>query len=453
MSKENINKSIKDKLHFICDKIEQVLKEYHESYEQDRLLKQTQDIYNLNNGSKINTIKNLKQNVSLIQNNLEKIYDIGKINKIESEIKKKISTLNQLTKEQNLLCNLVQKQQESIDDYSSKFTTNKEISEIRDKLQYAKEENHMNRETYKLYNSKIKGQLSKIDVLDKKSKIIRQNIEFQQRKQKKEVEKSMNGGENEEEYEENNMGENELDCLLITEKMLMLEIEQEEKNFKSEINLQNEVIEQILRRINDIKNRKNELQQRKKENDILKKIKIIKSKEKNKRKKNMHSNDKNNNNKINYKSNDYQNNINKTNKNILKYAETPKNKNDVMTIFTTNKSNSKPCDIRKFNLNNNNTLSNKQIYTSMYNFNKDIKMSNNENIINKKISPLKEIEQLQNDIKNALKNNIAIINTGKSNNNIIANEHKSNNDNLIGIGQSSDINNKKNKPFEKFIFN
>ena len=91
MSKENIGKSIKEKLQIICDKIEKVLIEYNnnESKEHD-YSRQTQDIYNINNGSKINVIKSLKQNVSLMQNNLETIYDIGKINKIESEIKKKI---------------------------------------------------------------------------------------------------------------------------------------------------------------------------------------------------------------------------------------------------------------------------------------------------------------------------------------------------------------------------
>ena len=168
MSKENIGKSIKEKLQIICDKIEKVLIEYNnnKSKEYD-YSRQTQDIYNINNGSKINVIKSLKQNVSLMQNNLETIYDIGKINKIESEIKKKNLTIKNLSKEQKILCDLIQKQQESIEDYSSKFTTNKEISEFRNQLKFAKEENHMSREAFKLLNSKIKGQLSKIDILEK----------------------------------------------------------------------------------------------------------------------------------------------------------------------------------------------------------------------------------------------------------------------------------------------
>ena len=232
MSKENLGKSIKKKLLLICEKIEQVLKEYNEYIMEGKNLDKIQDKYNINSGSKINIIKNLKQNVSLIQNNLDKIYDINKINKIESEIKKKGILLNQLSKEQDLLHNLVQKQQQSIDDYSSKFTTNKEISEIRDKLKFAKEENHVNRETFKLLNSKIKGQLSKIDVLDKKSQIIRQNIEFQQKKQKKEVEKSMNDGEEEDNY---NGNQDDLECLMVNEKMMILEIDEEERNYKNEI--------------------------------------------------------------------------------------------------------------------------------------------------------------------------------------------------------------------------
>ena len=452
MSKENSNKSIREKLHSICNKIEQILKEYNESKEQDRYLKQTQDIYNINNGSKINIIKNLKQNVNLIQNNLEKIYDIGKINKLESEIKKKISILNQLSKEQSLLYNVVRKQQESIDDYSSKFTTNKEISDVRDKLKFAKEENHMNRETYKLLNAKIKGQLSKIDVLDKKSKIIKQNIEFQQRKRKKEVEKSMNGGENEDDEEENEGDPNDLDCLILTEKMLILEIDEEEKNFKNEINHQYEIINQINERINILNNKKSEIKQKMKQKDIQKKIELNKSKERNRNKRNK---EKNINKNINNKSNDYQNKIYKTNKFLYKNGETPKNKNELINIYTNGKSNTKPFDIRKFNLNNNNiSLSNGKIYSSMYNYNNEIRMSINENNnkYNNNIFPIKEIEQLQNEIKNALKNNVAILNTDNSNEKNI-NIYKSNNDNIIKIGQSSDLNNKKSKPFEKFNFN
>ena len=472
MSKENIGKSIKEKLLIICDKIEKILIEYNykESKEQD-YSRQTQDIYNINNGSKINVIKTLKQNVSLIQNNLEKIYDIGKINKIESEIKKKNLTIKNISKEQKVLYDLIKKQQESIEDYSSKFTTNKEISEIRNQLKYEKEENHISREAFRLLNSKIKGQLSKIDVLEKKSKIIRQNIEFQQKKQKKEVEKSINGGDNEDELGEENENKDDLDYLMVTEKMLILEIDEEEKRFKNEINHQNEVIDKLIDRINAIKERKNAIKLKKKEEERIKKIKSNKNKEKNR---NKNQNNKNSRNNIIYKSNDYQKYIyNSNNKIIYKIRESPKNKNENINFYSNTKSTTKPFDIKKFNLAYNNNLSaklimdinsnisNPKIYSSMYNYISESKVNKkDDNTINKKKSPLKElkeIEQLQNEIKYTLKNNIVMINTQnieKNNDDNNEDGHKNNNDNLTKIKQNSDINNKKiTKPFEKFNFN
>ena len=457
MSKENLGKSIKKKLLLICEKIEQVLKEYNEYIMEGKNLDKIQDKYNINSGSKINIIKNLKQNVSLIQNNLDKIYDINKINKIESEIKKKGILLNQLSKEQDLLHNLVQKQQQSIDDYSSKFTTNKEISEIRDKLKFAKEENHVNRETFKLLNSKIKGQLSKIDVLDKKSQIIRQNIEFQQKKQKKEVEKSMNDGEEEDNY---NGNQDDLECLMVNEKMMILEIDEEERNYKNEINHQNELICELQDRIKEIKEKKNLIKSKIKESERLKKIQIIKSKEKmiNKSK----ENNKNNRNDLIYKSNDIQKKVYKTNKFIYKIGENPinKNKKDNNNIYSITKSSSKPFEIKNFNfiynsnssskiINEiNNNFSNGKINPPLYNYNNEANRS-------KEVSPLKEIEQLKNEIKYTLKNNIAFINSEKgdiiNNEKIVDNDKNTNK--IIIIEQKTNMNNKKNKPFEKFNFN
>ena len=467
MSKENIGKSIKEKLQIICDKIEKVLIEYNNNKSKENdYSRQTQDIYNINNGSKINVIKSLKQNVSLMQNNLETIYDIGKINKIESEIKKKNLTIKNLSKEQKILCDLIQKQQESIEDYSSKFTTNKEISEFRNQLKFAKEENHMSREAFKLLNSKIKGQLSKIDILEKKSKIIRQNIEFQQKKQKKEVENSMNAGDNEDEIGEESENRDDLNYLMVTEKMLMLEIDEEEKSFKNEINHQNDVIIKLIDRINEIKERKNAIKLKIKEDERMKKIKLNKSKEKHKNK-NQNNENKISRNNIIYKSNDYQKYIyNSNNKFICKIGESPKNKNENINFYSNTKSTTKPFDIKKFNLVYNNNLSarlimdinNPKIYSSMYNYNSETKGNkNDDNQINQQISPLKEIEQLQNEIKYALKNNVAIINIQnieKHNDESNKDGHKNNNDNIIKINQNSDINNKKNtKPFEKFNFN
>ena len=311
----------------------------------------------------------------------------------------------------------------------------------------------MSREAFKLLNSKIKGQLSKIDILEKKSKIIRQNIEFQQKKQKKEVENSMNAGDNEDEIGEESENRDDLNYLMVTEKMLMLEIDEEEKSFKNEINHQNDVIIKLIDRII-------------KEDERMKKIKLNKSKEKH-RNKNQNNENKISRNNIIYKSNDYQKYIyNSNNKFIYKIGESPKNKNENINFYSNTKSTTKPFDIKKFNLAYNNNLSarlimdinNPKIYSSMYNYNSETKGNkNDDNQINQQISPLKEIEQLQNEIKYALKNNVAIINIQnieKHNDESNKDGHKNNNDNIIKINQNSDINNKKNsKPFEKFNFN
>ena len=338
MSNNKLSCSLKEKLDLICEKIELILKKYKESAKFDKYLKQTQDIYNANSVSKIKVIKNLKQNITLIQNNLDKIYDINKINKIQSEIKKKSQAIKNLSKEQLLLCNLVKKQQESIEDYSSKFTTNKEIFDVKNKLKFEKEENHMNRETFKLIDAKIKGQLSKIDVLEKKSKIIRQNIEFQQRKQKKEFEKSINGGENEDQISsEDDINQNDLDYLMVTEKMLIIEIADEEGNFKNELNKQNIFIKKMMDKINDLKERKATIKIKKKESKRNKKMEAIKIKEK---KRTINKNE----------------NLNNT------------------------KSNTKPFDIKRFNLmysndysakiimDSNSNLSNPKIFSSVNNY-------------------------------------------------------------------------------------
>ena len=89
-----------------------------------------------------------------------------------------------MSEEQSLLCDLIKNQKKDIDDYSSKFKENKEINEMRNKLNFAKEENRLKKESYTVLNAKVKGQISKIDILEKQMDIIKQNIEYQKNKQK-----------------------------------------------------------------------------------------------------------------------------------------------------------------------------------------------------------------------------------------------------------------------------
>ena len=450
MSKGNVNtnEQLKENLKIICNKIETVLSEFKDIKE-NNVVNKTQQIYYNDQNSKINTINKLKQKIDSLQNSLDNLYDINKINKIESEIKKKISCIKKMSEEQSLLCGLIKNQKKDIDDYSSKFKENKEISEMRNKLNFAKEENHLKKESYIVLNAKVKGQMSKIDILEKQMNIIKQNIEYQKNKQKKEVEKSLNFEEDE--TEENY--KNNLDNYLITEKMLISEIGEEEKNFQNEIYQQNQIIQNLKEKINQLYEYKKQL---KKEGKI-KKIKLLKykSNEKDKNVKNF-----GNKYKTSGKSLDYKVQINNIKKFSYKPGESPKNSTQLNNINI--KVNNRPFNAIKFNeiyknINQQNyrnkNKNNDNIYSSFYE--NSLQSNKNEKTIEnkkqKKRSKISnDIEKLRNEIEFTLKNNVVFFNSpsnAKYDKNIL-NEEK----NYV-VDKNSEINYKNNnKPFEKFNF-
>ena len=450
MSKGNVNtnEQLKENLKIICNKIETVLSEFKDIKE-NNVVNKTQQIYYNDPNSKINTINKLKQKIDSLQNSLDNLYDINKINKIESEIKKKISCIKKMSEEQSLLCDLIKNQKKDIDDYSSKFKENKEISEMRNKFNFAKEENHLKKESYTVLNAKVKGQMSKIDILEKQMNIIKQNIEYQKNKQKKEVEKSLNFEEDE--TEENY--KNNLDNYLITEKMLISEIGEEEKNFQNEIYQQNQIIQNLKEKINQLYEYKKQL---KKEGKI-KKIKLLKykSNEKDKNVKNF-----GNKYKTSGKSLDYKVQINNIKKFSYKPGESPKNSTQLNNINI--KVNNRPFNAIKFNeiyknINQQNyrnkNKNNDNIYSSFYE--NSLQSNKNEKTIEnkkqKKRSKISnDIEKLRNEIEFTLKNNVVFFNSpsnAKYDKNIL-NEEK----NYV-VDKNSEINYKNNnKPFEKFNF-
>ena len=450
MSKGNVNtnEQLKENLKIICNKIETVLSEFKDIKE-NNVVNKTQQIYYNDPNSKINTINKLKQKIDSLQNSLDNLYDINKINKIESEIKKKISCIKKMSEEQSLLCDLIKNQKKDIDDYSSKFKENKEISEMRNKLNFAKEENHLKKESYTVLNAKVKGQMSKIDILEKQMNIIKQNIEYQKNKQKKEVEKSFNFEEDE--TEENY--KNNLDNYLITEKMLISEIGEEEKNFQNEIYQQNQIIQNLKEKINQLYEYKKQL---KKEGKI-KKIKLLKykSNEKDKTVKNF-----GNKYKTSGKSLDYKVQINNIKKFSYKPGESPKNSTQLNNINI--KVNNRPFNAIKFNeiyknINQQNyrnkNKNNDNIYSSFYE--NSLQSNKNEKTIENKKQEKRskisnDIEKLRNEIEFTLKNNVVFFNSpsnAKYDKNIL-NEEK----NYV-VDKNSEINYKNNnKPFEKFNF-
>ena len=446
MSKKNEIQDIKEKLKMICNKIEEVLIEYKEMKEKNNNIRTTKIFYNDSN-SKINTINKLKQKTVSLQNSLENIYNISNINKIESEIKKKIKTVNKLKEEQILLSNFLKKQKKDIDNYSSKFTENKEIFEIKNKLNLIKEEYRIKKESYIILNAKVKGQMSKLDILEKQINIIKQNIDYQKNKQKKEVEKSINT-EEEENYENNT--EDNVESLENKEQMIIDEIIEEEKNFQNEIFQQNIIIENLKERFNKAIEYQIKIKEKKKKEINLKKIKLIKQKNNEKNTKIKYLN-------TNGKSLDYKSNINQTNKFNYKYGESPKNSREINKIKIS--LNKKPFKEIKFNeiykniigQNYNKNKRNENIYRSFYDRSLE---SNNENVIcgqkhKNKIS--NDIEKLKNEITNALKNNIVFFNSPKNTTDIT---HNINNEKLNEFEINKEFNIKNNsKPFQKFNFN
>ena len=446
MSKKNEIQDIKEKLKMICNKIEEVLIEYKEMKEKNNNIRTAKIFYNDSN-SKINTINKLKQKTVSLQNSLENIYNISNINKIESEIKKKIKTVNKLKEEQILLSNFLKKQKKDIDNYSSKFTENKEILEIKNKLNLIKEEYRIKKESYTILNAKVKGQMSKLDILEKQINIIKQNIDYQKNKQKKEVEKSINS-EEEENYENNT--EDNVESLENKEQMIIDEIIDEEKNFQNEIFQQNIIIENLKERFNKAIEYQIKIKEKKKKEINLKKIKLIKQKNNEKNSKIKYLN-------TNGKSLDYKSNINQTNKFNYKYGESPKNSREINKIKIS--LNKKPFKEIKFNeiykniigQNYNKNKRNENIYRSFYDRSLE---SNNENVIygqkhKNKIS--NDIEKLKNEITNALKNNIVFFNSPKNTTDIT---HNINNEKLNEFEINKEFNIKNNsKPFQKFNFN
>ena len=446
MSKKNEIQDIKEKLKMICNKIEEVLIEYKEMKEKNNNIRTAKIFYNDSN-SKINTINKLKQKTVSLQNSLENIYNISNINKIESEINKKIKTVDKLKEEQILLSNFLKKQKKDIDNYSSKFTENKEILEIKNKLNLLKEEYRIKKESYTILNAKVKGQMSKLDILEKQINIIKQNIDYQKNKQKKEVEKSINT-EEEENYENNT--EDNVESLENKEQMIIDEIIDEEKNFQNEIFQQNIIIENLKERFNKAIEYQIKIKEKKKKEINLKKIKLIKQKNNEKNSKIKYLN-------TNGKSLDYKSNINQTNKFNYKYGESPKNSKEINKIKIS--LNKKPFKEIKFNeiykniigQNYNKNKRNENIYRSFYDRSLE---SNNENVIygqkhKNKIS--NDIEKLKNEITNALKNNIVFFNSPKNTTDIT---HNINNEKLNEFEINKEFNIKNNsKPFQKFNFN
>ena len=264
---------IKSHLKLICDKIEQGLNNYHKSKEiskekNDKTLHNSLSIIEIKPLTK--QINHYKQQTENIENELKEVYNINKVNELESNIKKKKNISKKLKKDNITLRKVVSEQSKGIDEYISKFDNTKEINEIKEKIKKEKEELKIKKDNYKETETNLKNQKIKIDNLDKKIKLIKENIEYCKKKQMKELKKNQN------QYEIKNdeikiLDEDNIDKLEEEKKKLEQENIQKEKQYKFEIKNQISTIKEMKNKIDIILMKLKSIEQIRKMEELKKK--------------------------------------------------------------------------------------------------------------------------------------------------------------------------------------
>ena len=258
---------IKSHLKLICDKIEEGLNNYHKSKE---ISKDKNDTSFQNSFSNIEIkpltkeINNYKQQSENIQYELEHVYNIQKVNELESELQKKKNFCEKLKKDNLTLKRVVKEQSKGIDEYISKFDNSKEIDEIKEQLKIEKGELKIKKDENKIIENKIKNQNSKIDVLEKKSKLIKENIEYCKKKQMKDKKNQI------EEEKDEKIDENDIEKLIEEKNKLSEENSIKEKLYKNEIKNQQIKIKEMRSQISKISNILKSIEQMKKKEELKK---------------------------------------------------------------------------------------------------------------------------------------------------------------------------------------
>ena len=258
---------IKSHLKLICDKIEEGLNNYHKSKE---ISKDKNDTSFQNSFSNIEIkpltkeINNYKQQSENIQYELEHVYNIQKVNELESELQKKKNFCEKLKKDNLTLRRVIKDQSKGIDEYISKFDNSKEIDEIKEQLKIEKGELKIKKDENKIIENKIKNQNSKIDVLEKKSKLIKENIEYCKKKQMKDKKNQI------EEEKDEKIDENDIEKLIEEKNKLSEENSIKEKLYKNEIKNQQIKIKEMRSQISKISNILKSIEQMKKKEELKK---------------------------------------------------------------------------------------------------------------------------------------------------------------------------------------
>ena len=454
---------IQSQLKFICNKIEDALNTYHiKKLEKEREKEEMNKtgIKNLEIKPIAKEINNYKEQSKKIQDEIDNIYNNTMIDDIENRIREKRNYIKEIKRENQILKKATIGQEKDINEFINKNNNVDETENLKLQIKKLKEALKITKDFHKEQEIKLKEQQNQIDTLEKKKKLIKDNIEFKKKKMKNEKNKKDNeDNENKEENYE------KYDIYTLDEKKYELasQIDIEEKKYKEQINNQKILIDSFNKDIEILKIKLKSIEQNKKMEEIKKKEeKKIKLKEiKNKKLQNEMMNNNNmiknyqvkrrgysrdsNNSRFNNLNNIYNNN--NTHNNQLSILPNINNNKRNFNQFRTNKTPNKidkkfkkPFEIGTFFQNN--TRTQRRPHTQLGN------VFDRRN----KLSTLNQIEQLKNDIQNTLKNNAFIIedknnsnNNSSGNNNHIKGYDKINEPStIIGTNLNNDISDIKN---------
>ena len=179
---------MKNHLKLICEKTEEGIKNYHKF--KDEKEKNENNTYqnffpSLDIKPLTKEITSYKEQSENIQYQLENIYNISKINELESLIKKKKGICQKLKNENKTLNNLIKDQSKGMGEFLLRFDNTNEIEEISKKIKNERDEMRMNKEMSRAIESKIKCQNNKKANIEKQINLIKESIEYYKKKEQK----------------------------------------------------------------------------------------------------------------------------------------------------------------------------------------------------------------------------------------------------------------------------
>ena len=346
-------------------------------------------------------IKEYKKKADEIQIELEIALKMNKVLEIESLYAEKEKQYKELEEENKSLNKVRNHQIKGLEEYQNKVLKRQELNNINQKINRLKSEIKKQREEYKMNESRYKGQLSKIDVINKRCQIIRENINYKKKEKLKEIEifnkyitsdiKENIENDNDNIIKLKEIYKEKYDNFHSDEKEYQLAIKQQEKNKEK---LQKDI--EILKiKINE--NLRNIIINQEKEKELLKRTNLKEKK----------LNIFNNNNKKKFiNSYSYDNNTFLTGNN---YNFSNNNPNFLLNQINNRYENtSLENKDKKFKYQpfNSNTRKNKKIPFDINKFMDDIQNRNDSNIPNEYDNPtLFEIENLKSEIQKTLSKN------------------------------------------------